>query len=335
MASEGETQFRISIKLTNTSDPVVTRLISVPGDLNVKEFHCVIKAVFDLDQMTCNSYWFRPCIRDPLSYSNALSVEYDNARTVYYTKSGEGFNIEPAHLNTHLPIKKLFETASDSILRFWTYCFEISRFHHAIEILQRGRAKTSHILFLGGSGHISYNAWQLRDLGALKGVRGPVQSTWGFDVFSVQKRLAKVQKRYYSRTEKDAPEDTDSDDDDDEDDDDEDEETEDDSKSHNDDEDDNEAAEEKDGKFERVVKPETSEPNLKNDSRNVKEEVKTNLIPQHQASNPPIQVKGGTKRPLLSTSEHAVASERPAKKLRSTDTLATLLAEEKRAWGSQ
>lgn len=189
--------YLIKITLHNTSDPTVSRLLSVPGEAQFSEFHEAIAAAFGWDCEPCTSWSFQNTKKSPLV---ASPVPGDFA--IYYTSPGQGYDIIPSSLNDY---DKLNEWMGlEPFRRFWLYDYNISRHHHAIEVMEIVAVDgLSKIRWLGGQGSIKRKAWQFGNFNGQKGVTGG-KSSWEFDMVSTHKDMESVQAKYEQRTAYDA-----------------------------------------------------------------------------------------------------------------------------------
>ncbi len=187
--------FLLKITLVKTTDPTVTRLISVPFDLTFAELHLAIAAAFGWED-ACTTWLFRIWSADPVQHCDQLKNKGGVA--IYCTAPGFGFEVKPMSLRTDVKIGQQFKKEGSG--RFWTYDYDISRFHHAIEVVdtlnddQRGTIGS-----LGGQGQVSRKVWQYADLGGLEGVTVGAKSTWDLDMRLLNQRLKGVQDAYEQR----------------------------------------------------------------------------------------------------------------------------------------
>ena len=185
--------YLIKITLYNTPDPTVSRLLGVPEDTQFNEFHEAIAAAFGWDSEPCTSWNFQNTKRSPLVASPVLG---DFA--VYYTVPDQGYDIIPSRLYDH-------ETLNDWMsleppCRFWLYDYNISRHHHAIEVMDKmADDGPSKIRCLGGQGSIKRKPWQFGDFNGKFGVTAG-KSSWEFDMASIHKSMGLVQAKYKKRT---------------------------------------------------------------------------------------------------------------------------------------
>jgi len=84
--------------------------------------------------------------------------------------------------------------------RYWTYDHDISRLHHAIEVVcTLDSGVKGKLCCLGGQGHIERTAWQFGDMVGRSeaGARG--KSSWDFDMGKVDVWMKVVQDSYERR----------------------------------------------------------------------------------------------------------------------------------------
>ena len=185
----------IKIALCNTSNPNVTRLLSVPSDLEFSELHDSIAAAFGWDDKNnnnpCSSWIFREMKSDPL-------IRYEPGKGIFYsTIPGLGHDMRPATLNTTASIGIDLKLSGPG--KFWTYDYDISKFHHAIEVMDilGGEPK---ICCVGGQGSISLRAWQFGrfDADDHMGADGG-KASWEWEMGKLNARMAVVQENYFLR----------------------------------------------------------------------------------------------------------------------------------------
>ncbi len=187
--------YLIKITLYNTSDPTVSRLLSVPGETQFNEFHEAIAAAFGWDSEQCTSWSFQNTRKSPLV---ASPIPGDFA--IYYTLPHQGYDITPSRLDDH---DRLNEWMSlEPLRKFWLYDYNISKYHHAIEVMEIvADDGLSKIRCLGGQGSIKRKAWQFGNFNGFKGVTAG-KSSWEFDMASTHIKMESVQAKYEKRTAK-------------------------------------------------------------------------------------------------------------------------------------
>lgn len=193
--------FTIRITLHKTTKPVVSRLLIIPDDLLFEELHLAIEAAFDWfdPKDRCTSWKFLLCNRDPLKISNPDN--YSGSLTAYYTQPNHGYEIQPALLHTTTPVSELFAPANMGYSRYWTYEYGISKYHHAIEVVQAGEQRQQFrgkIECVEQVGMISFKAWQFGDMRRANAVEGQTLSSERVDI-GTHDRLERVQEAYQSR----------------------------------------------------------------------------------------------------------------------------------------
>ncbi len=116
---------------------------------------------------------------------------------LYFTVPNQGYDITPSRLDDH---DKLNEWMSlESLCRYWLYDYNISRHHHAIEVVDvMVDDEPSKIRCLGGQGSIKRKAWQFGNFNGQKGVTAG-KSSWEFNMASTHKNMESVQARYKKR----------------------------------------------------------------------------------------------------------------------------------------
>ena len=185
--------FLIKVTLNNTSDPTVTRLLGVPEKTQFNEFHEAIAAAFGWDGVPCTIWNFQNTIRGPL-----VASPVPGSFAVYYTVPDQGYDIIPSRLDDHETLNEWM--GLEPPCRFWLYDYNISRHHHAIEVMDKmaddGHSK---IRCLGGQGSIKRKAWQFGDFNGKFGVTAG-KSSWEFDMASIHKSMGLVQAKYEKRT---------------------------------------------------------------------------------------------------------------------------------------
>lgn len=196
-----ETPINYSLRITlhKTTDPVVSRLLTIPGDMFFEELHQVIEAAFGWadEEEPYTSWVFRVCHRDPVKISNVEN--HGGAMTAYSTKRSKGYNITPALLHTTTQVSEMFGPANSSYGRYWTYDYGPSKHHHAIEVEGiTSEDASGKIRFVKGHGLIAHKAWQFGDLRRAKDVEGQVKSTDTVDT-KIEERLDSVQQAYELR----------------------------------------------------------------------------------------------------------------------------------------
>ena len=185
--------YLIKITLHNTSDPMVSRLLSVPGEAQFSELHEAIAAAFGWDCEPCTSWSFQNTKKSPLV---ASPVPGDVA--IYYTFPDQGYDITPSRLHDQDRLDEWM--GLETHYRFWLYDYNISRHHHAIEVMEIGTVDgLSKIRWMGGQGSINRKAWQFGNFNGKKGVTGG-RSSWEFDMTSTHKNMELVQAKYEKRT---------------------------------------------------------------------------------------------------------------------------------------
>lgn len=192
--------FLLKITLVKTTNPTVTRLISVPFDLTFTELHGAIAAAFGWED-ACIAWLFRIWSADPVQYCDQLKNKGGVA--IYCTAPGFGIEVRPMSLRTESKIGQHLK--KEGLGKFWTYDYDISRFHHAIEVVDTlNDDQKGTIGCLGGQGQVSRKAWQYADLGGLEGVTVGAKSTWDLDMKSLNQRLKIVHDAYEQRKEDEA-----------------------------------------------------------------------------------------------------------------------------------
>lgn len=189
--------FLLKITLVKTTNPTVTRLISVPFDLTFTDLHRAIAAAFGWDD-ACIAWLFRIWSADPVQYCDQL--KHKGGVAIYYTAPDIGLELKPMSLRADSKIGQHLKKEGSG--KFWTYDFDISRFHHAIEVVDTlNDDQKGTIGCLGGQGQVSRKAWQYADLGGLEGVTVGAKSTWDLDMKTLNQRLKVVHDAYEQRKE--------------------------------------------------------------------------------------------------------------------------------------
>lgn len=187
--------FLLKITLVKTTNPTMTRLISTPADLQFNELQLTIAAAFGWDK-TCFSWVFRMWTEDPVKHNDSQRNKSNVA--IYCTSDGFDAAIEPSKLGTQSTVTDKLKTVG--LGRFWTYDFNISRFPHAIEVVDllndEHKAK---IGFIGGQGQLERKAWQFADLAGVDGVIRAARSGWDLDMGQVNARLKAMQEEVYEK----------------------------------------------------------------------------------------------------------------------------------------
>lgn len=193
--------FTLRVTLHKTTKPVVSRLLSIPDDLTFEELHQTIEAAFDWADPAdpCTSWKFLLCNRDPLKISNP-EIQ-DGTLSAYYTHPNRGYGIQPALLHTTTPINEFFAPANMGYSKYWSYSYNIARFHHAIEIVQASGRRPhvrGKIECIEQTGMIGYKVWQFGDMRRVRDVeRQTLSSSWVDE--GTHERLERVQEVYQSR----------------------------------------------------------------------------------------------------------------------------------------
>lgn len=192
--------FLLKITLIKTTNPTVTRLISVPTDLTFTELHLAIAAAFDWND-TCTAWLFRIWSADPVQYCDQL--KHRGGIAIYCTAPGFGFELQPSSLRTNAKVGQYLKKEGSG--KFWTYDYDVSRLHHAIEVVDTVNDDQGGIIAcLGGQGQVVRKAWQYADLGGLEGVTVGGKSTWDLDMRLLNQRFKTVQDAYEYRKENEA-----------------------------------------------------------------------------------------------------------------------------------
>ena len=191
--------YLLKITLCKTTNPTVTRLLSIPADLHFSELHNAIAAAFGWDTEPCRFWIFRSWKEDPAK--NCDSLKFRGSVVVYSTPSDGGSGLKPTSLKTGSRVSDKMK--KDGPGRYWAYEYDMSRLHHAIEVVdsidddqQRGK-----LACLGGQGQIGRQAWQFADLAGAEGVVVAGKSAWDLDMQALNKRLAIVQEWVEKRRE--------------------------------------------------------------------------------------------------------------------------------------
>lgn len=195
--------FLLRLTLVKTTNPTVTRLLTVPSTLTFAELHSSIAASFgwDANSDPCNSWLFRLWGEDPVKFCD--QSKYKGATAVYCTTPESGLNILPGNMKTETTVGSLFHKEGSG--RYWTYDYSVSRFHHAIEVVDMTfDDKKSKISCLGGQGSISRKAWQFADMTNVDGVSIGAKSSWDMDMGELNAKLSVVQKSFEMRKEREA-----------------------------------------------------------------------------------------------------------------------------------
>jgi len=192
--------FLLKITLIKTIDPTVTRLISIPIDLTFTELHLAIAAAFDWND-ACTAWLFRIWSADPVQYCDQL--KHKGGLAIYRTAPGFGYELKPTSLRTNAKVGQYLKKEGSG--KFWTYDYDVSRLHHAIEVVDTVNDDQGGIIAcLGGQGQVIRKAWQYADLGGLEGVTVGAKSTWDLDMRLLNQRLKSVQDAYEVRKENEA-----------------------------------------------------------------------------------------------------------------------------------
>ena len=190
--------YLIKITLYNTSDPIVSRLLSVPGETQFSEFHEAIAAAFGWNSELCTSWSFQNTKR---SQFVASSVPGDFA--LHFTVPDQSYDIIPSRLDDHHKVNEWMGLESSCrywLYDYWLYDYDISCHYHAIEVVDvRVDDGPSKIRCLGGQGSIKRKVWQFEKFNGQKGVTAG-KSSREFDIASTQKNMESMQAKYKKRT---------------------------------------------------------------------------------------------------------------------------------------
>ena len=191
-SAEGCYHYLIRISLCNTSDPVVSRIISVPDDALFSELHEVIAAAFGWRNELCTSWVFRFNKGNPLDRGFVPC-----AAGIWFTDPDEGYDIEPSREGHDKEMRDFLQPG-----RYWTYDYNISRYCHAIEIVdQKWQDGKPTIRCLGGQGSIKRQAWQFSEPQTIKNKTEAetMGSSWDLDLTKMLRHMDVVLARYYRR----------------------------------------------------------------------------------------------------------------------------------------
>ena len=189
--------YLIKVTLYNTSDPIVNRLLSVPGEIQFGEFHEAIAAAFGWDSERCTSWSFQNTKKSPLV---ACPTPGDFA--IYYTLPYQGYDVSPFSLYDKDRLNEWM--GLEPLRKFWLYDYNISKYHHAIEVMEIvDNDGLSKIRCLGGQGSIKRKSWQFGNFSSQKGILAGL-SSWEFDMASTHIKMESVQAKYEKRTGKEA-----------------------------------------------------------------------------------------------------------------------------------
>ncbi|KAL6717350.1 hypothetical protein ACLMJK_005265 [Lecanora helva] len=192
--------FLLKITLCKTIDPTVTRLLSIPADLQFAELHHAIAAAFGWSaDITRRGIWlFRRWNDDPVKHCN--NRKHVSSFVVYATVPDSNIDLDPPNLNTN--VKILDHLSKEKSGKFWTYEYNFARIHHAIEVVDSiNDDQIGKLGCLGGHGQIERTAWQFADLAGADGVTRAGKSTWDLDMKALNARLAVVQASFDRRKE--------------------------------------------------------------------------------------------------------------------------------------
>lgn len=190
--------YLLKITLIKTASPLVTRLLSVPCTLHFSELHLALAAAFNWTS-PCHSWLFRLWTSDPLKHSEQPQ-KHTSTTACYSTTPTSGSNTQPPTLNASTALSVFFR--KEGAGKFWTYDYDISRFHHAIEVVGTSPAEEQEegrLCCLGGQGQIGMRAWQFADLEGVDGVVVWARSTWDLDTGGLNARLEVVQEGFEKR----------------------------------------------------------------------------------------------------------------------------------------
>ena len=189
--------YLLKVTLYNTSDPVVYRLLSVPSEIQFSEFHEAIAAAFGWDSERCSSWSFQNTKKSP-----HVPSPFPGGMAIYYTDRHADYGIQPFSLYDDDRLNEWM--GLESLRKFWLYDYNISKYHHAIEVLEIVQSDgPSKIHCLGGQGSIKRKSWQFGNFHSQKGVTAG-WSSWAFDMASLHTKMETVQARYEKRTGKTA-----------------------------------------------------------------------------------------------------------------------------------
>ena len=190
--------FLLKITLVKTKNPIVFRLLNIPSTLTFTELHCAIAGSFGWASLNdLPSCWlFRLWTGDPVKHCDQVK-KYQHSLAAYST--AESFALTPRQLKTDANIGDFFK--KEGLGRYWAYEYEISRFHHAVEVVAITDNEPGRIACLGGQGSIGRKAWQLADLAGVEGLTTVAKSAWDFDTTQLNARLNVVQNAWEMRNE--------------------------------------------------------------------------------------------------------------------------------------
>ena len=195
--ASGSPNYLLKITLCKTISPTVTRLISVPAELSFKELHFAIVAAFgwDLTSDPCNIWHFRQWNDDSVKYCDNL--KYKGALAIYSTIANSGFDLHPSQHKSTAKVSQYFEKLGPG--KFWTYDYDLARFHHAIEVVDMDDDHKGKVECFGGQGQVGRRAWQFADFAGVEGVKVGAKSAWDLDMRAVNLRLGVVKEGFEKR----------------------------------------------------------------------------------------------------------------------------------------
>ena len=147
--------YLLKITLCKTTSPTVTRLLSVPSDFQFVDLHFAITAAFGWDPSTdpCNFWIFRSWNEDPVKYCENL--KHKGSLVIYAAAPHSGFDLKPGNLKATNKVSSRLKQEGSG--KFWSYEYNSSRIHHAVEVVDiiDDKAQNGKLGCLGGQGTIA------------------------------------------------------------------------------------------------------------------------------------------------------------------------------------
>ncbi|CAF9943604.1 MAG: hypothetical protein ALECFALPRED_000749 [Alectoria fallacina] len=158
----------LQITFCKTANPTVSRVLSVPAGMSMKELRGAIAAAVDwsMSDGSKPSWVSRVVGEDPLLCSDPANL-LQPPDCVFDTSSREEYGPLPGSSGTLCSVQRFLQR--HRLGRFFTYDCDISQYRHAIEVIGTSdRDSERKLACLAGQGHIKRKAWQFGPFGYVR-----------------------------------------------------------------------------------------------------------------------------------------------------------------------
>ena len=191
--------FLLQITLYKTTNPTVNRMLSVPSQMTFAELHEAIAAAFGWTIEPCTSWIFKTAEQNPSKFTKRDAKKKQKSTfTALWTALDHGYSVTPAQYGMKVPIGQWMGKANGG--KYWNYDYNISRYSHAIEVMENLISDPARkLVCTGGIGGINRNAWQFADLTGLESKVKAGSGTWMSDIAALNVKLGEIQGKFEER----------------------------------------------------------------------------------------------------------------------------------------